>query len=347
MGHVRTRHVRWMIGLLGLTLLAACNAGGGAKPSASADAATDKLAQIRARGTLILPTDPAYPPSSVAVEGATRMAGTRCEANQMTRAEMDGYDVAVGNLIADAIGVEPCYVVPTWTEMLAGHWADRWDIAFASIGVAQDRMAALYFTKPYIGSPERLWVKTDSAAQQMSDLNGKRIGVCTACWADLYLQKTLKVPGLTIDYKVDDAKIVDYAVEASGLQDMTDGKLDAFLCADTVAQALIDKDAPIRGIEPAAYIAIPAGAIDKSSGRNVKALYRPGQRDSSPTKFSDGTLKTLSMKYFGHDYARRLHCGRECSLLWPGRALTAEGQRPGAVQRGRRGGSRAGPRSRR
>ena len=125
--------------------------------------------------------------------------------------------------------------------MLAGHWADRWDIAFASIGVEQDRMAELYFTKPYIGSPERLWVRTDDAAQQMSDLDGKRIGVCTACWADLYLQKKLSVPGMQIDFKVDGAQIVGYAVEVSGLQDVVDGKLDAFLCADTVAQGLIDR----------------------------------------------------------------------------------------------------------
>ena len=61
----------------------------------------------------------------------------------MTRSELDGYDVSVGNLIADAIGVEPCYVVPTWTEMIAGHWADRWDIAFASIGVTEERMPGL------------------------------------------------------------------------------------------------------------------------------------------------------------------------------------------------------------
>ena len=175
-----------------LVLVASCASA--AAPSPIADATHDSLAKIRARGTLLLPTDPAYPPSSFAVEGAARSPGTKCSPDELTRAELDGYDVAVGNLIADAIGVEPCYVVPTWNEMLAGHWSDRWDIAFASIGVEQDRMAQLYFTKPYIGSPERLWVRSDAAAQQMSDLDGKRIGVCTACWADLYLQKKLVRP---------------------------------------------------------------------------------------------------------------------------------------------------------
>ncbi len=291
-------------GLLGFIVVAMISSGCGATPrsSASADPSADKLAQIRARGTLVLPTDPAYPPSSFAVEGAVRSPNSKCQVNEKTRAELDGYDVAVGNLIADAIGVEPCYVVPTWTEMLAGHWADRWDIAFASIGVAQERMDALFFTKPYIGSPERLWVNRASTAQKMADLDGKRIGVCTACWADLYLQKRLVVPGMKIDYAVDDAKIVGYAVEAAGLQDVADGKLDAFLCADTVAQGLIDAGKPIRGIEPAAYIGIPAGAIDKASGRSVKSLY-DFVNDALTKRFADGTLAHLSMQYFGHDYA--------------------------------------------
>ena len=292
--------VRAVLACAAIALLSGCSPT--AAPSPSADATHDELAKIRARGTLLLPTDPAYPPSSFAVEGAARSAGTTCNSDELTRAELDGYDVAVGNLIADAIGVEPCYVVPTWNEMLAGHWADRWDIAFASIGVEQDRMAELYFTKPYIGSPERLWVRNDDAAQQMSDLDGKRIGVCTACWADLYLQKKLSVPGMQIDFKVDGAQIVGYAVEVSGLQDVVDGKLDAFLCADTVAQGLIDSGAPLRGIEPAAYIGIPAGAIDKSSGLTEKPLYDL-VNDTLAARFADGTLKGLSMKYFGHDYA--------------------------------------------
>ena len=283
-----------------LVMVASCASA--AAPSPIADATHDSLAKIRARGTLLLPTDPAYPPSSFAVEGAARSPGTKCSPDELTRAELDGYDVAVGNLIADAIGVEPCYVVPTWNEMLAGHWSDRWDIAFASIGVEQDRMAQLYFTKPYIGSPERLWVRSDATAKQMSDLDGKRIGVCTACWADLYLQKKLAVPGMQIDYKVDDAKIVGYAVEASGLQDVVDGKLDAFLCADTVAQGLIDAGAPLRGIEPAAYVGIPAGALDRSASLTLKPLYDL-VNETLTARFADGTLKQLSMHYFGHDYA--------------------------------------------
>jgi len=48
------------------------------------DASTDKLAQVLARGTLVLFTDPKYPPQSVQVAGAKRPANTKCAANQLT-----------------------------------------------------------------------------------------------------------------------------------------------------------------------------------------------------------------------------------------------------------------------
>ena len=73
------------------SLFAACSGGGtAAKASASAsgDPTKDKLAQVQARGTLVLYTDPAYPPQSMAVEGATRAASTKCAPNQMTAPEI-------------------------------------------------------------------------------------------------------------------------------------------------------------------------------------------------------------------------------------------------------------------
>jgi len=56
------------------------------------DASSDKLAQVLARGTLILFTDPAYPPQSFKVAGAKRPNDTKCAANQMTADQISGYE---------------------------------------------------------------------------------------------------------------------------------------------------------------------------------------------------------------------------------------------------------------
>ena len=112
-GQVR---IHGMHGRVGITLasvaiiLAACGSSGSggssatsapvASPSVSAAAAgdptTDKLAQVKARGTLVLWTDPDYAPQSMKVEGATRAADTKCGPNEMTAPEMTGYDAETG-----------------------------------------------------------------------------------------------------------------------------------------------------------------------------------------------------------------------------------------------------------
>jgi polar amino acid transport system substrate-binding protein len=288
-------------------LVAACSSSDGTTSSApttsaAADPSTDKLAQVQARGTLILPTDPAYPPASFAVKGAERASETLCSENQLTGPEVDGYDVAVSKLVAAALGVEPCFVTPTWTEMIAGNWGDRWDLAFTSIGITYDRMEVLYYTQPYYATPERFYVKDDAPYEEMEDLDGASIGVCAGCFADLYLQKELDIPGAEVTFRVDDADIVAYDVERSGLDDVGAGKLDAFLCQETVGDQAIAEGISLRAIDPAAYEAFIGGAIDRSSGLAVGPFY-DRVNEILQGAHADGTLAALSEEYFGTDYA--------------------------------------------
>jgi ABC-type amino acid transport substrate-binding protein len=66
--------------LMAVLLVTAC------KPPATPPA--DKLAEVLARGTIIVSTDPAYPPQSELVEGAQRLANTKCTSDQRTANEL-------------------------------------------------------------------------------------------------------------------------------------------------------------------------------------------------------------------------------------------------------------------
>src|SRR6185503_11214621 len=52
----------------------------------------DLLAAITERGTLIVATDPAYPPQSELVEDGSRTEGTKCSEDQLTAGELEGFD---------------------------------------------------------------------------------------------------------------------------------------------------------------------------------------------------------------------------------------------------------------
>src|SRR3954454_17881508 len=78
-----------VLGALALAI-AGCGASDkpGRAPQAPAAAAYDKLARVRARGTLLLPSHQPYAPASLAVKGAGRRRATRSAENQLTGPEV-------------------------------------------------------------------------------------------------------------------------------------------------------------------------------------------------------------------------------------------------------------------
>lgn len=292
---------------LALVLISACGGGAGGAPEGTpeptaGDPSTDKLAQILARGTLILFTDPAYPPQSFAVEGAERSAQTKCAANQLTASEVSGYDAETGKLVAKALGVEACYVTPTWTEVTAGHWGDRWDLAFGSGAIAADRMKVLYVTQPYYSTPANFFVPADSPVQEPADLSGKKVGACAGCTMEDYLLGVLQLPGPPIEFVVDSPDIVTYDTEPPGLEATAAGEIDAFLCSEPVGREQIDKGLALRMLEQPAYVSYKTGYVDKSSGLSA-AAFVARVNEILNGLHADGTLADLSVQFFGKDYA--------------------------------------------
>ena len=289
-----------------LTLLGAMLAAqaGASKLSTAGDPATDKLAQVLSRGTLVLSTDPAYAPQSYRVKGAKRLTQTKCAENQLTANQMAGYDADTSKLVARGLGVEPCFVAPSWSETISGHWNDRWDISIASVGITRDRMRGLYYTQPYSAAPERFFIRTSSPVKTVRQLSGKQLGGCTGCAAQYYIQHSLDMPGQTIRFLTEHATFVGYGVEHDGLVDVAHGKLDAFLCSVAVGDKAIAEGLPIRAVGGDQYVGYLSGAIDRFSGLSsaafadrVNAIVRRLE--------AQGTLSRLSMKYFHRDFASR------------------------------------------
>jgi polar amino acid transport system substrate-binding protein len=217
---------------LSLSVLVACGSSESANPKAAsgdgADPTNDKLAQILARGTLVEYFEPDYPPQSLNVKGASRQADTTCTDNQLTSTEVTGFDNEVPKLIARKLGVEACFVSPAWTEVTAGNWADRWDIAYGSGSINEDRMERLYMTQPYYAVPNRYFVAKGSMYRKPADLDGKNIGSCADCSHESYVKGELVIPTVDVVLDVNDPQVVTYETERPGLAAAAKGKIDAF-----------------------------------------------------------------------------------------------------------------------
>ena len=293
-----------------LVMALACAAGCGSDDSdtesqstaaRAADPATDKLAQIRARGTLVGYHEYDYPPKSMEVKGATRPADTKCAETQLTANQVTGFDNETTKLVAAGLGGEACFATPSWTEVTAGNWGDRWDIAYGSGSINADRMQRLYMTQPYYAVPNYYFVAADSPARHAADLDGKRIGACASCSHELYLKGELEIPGIDIAVNVDDPKLVTYETEGPGLAAAAKGKIGAFLAAEPVGRAQIERGVKLRRLPELAFTYYPSGFVDKSSGLESRAFVQRVNEIVQRAQ-ADGTLERLSRKFFGRDY---------------------------------------------
>jgi ABC-type amino acid transport substrate-binding protein len=285
------------------TLVSACGSGSSTPQGSQSigDPTADELAQVLTRGTLVIAVNAAYPPQSYAVKGAKRPKNTKCSDDQLAGNQVAGYDVETGVQVAKALGVEPCFVEPSWTEITAGQWGDRWDIAYASGAINTDRTPRLWMTTPYSAQPQRYFVRKSSHYLKPSDLDGKSIGVCDSCTVEFYLQGQLTIPGVPTPVDVKDPKIVTYAGEPPGLKDAASGKIDAYLSAEAVGEEAIHQGEPLRALAGNAFTMYLTGFLDKDSPLGQKAFAE--RVDQIVTHMQrDGELKRLSMKYFGKDY---------------------------------------------
>ena len=173
--------------------LAACG------PKASQ--ATDLLGAIKERGYILISTDPNYEPQSFLNTEGKRPADSKCPSDALTTAEMQGFDVDVAAELGKRLGVETCFATPNWDAITAGNWADKWDISVGSMTITPERMKVLYFTQPYYTTPAAIFVnKNNTTFAKPEDLSGKKVGSCSGCTYESYLDGSLVIPGENIDF---------------------------------------------------------------------------------------------------------------------------------------------------
>lgn len=268
----------------------------------------DKLAEIEARGTLVIATDASYAPQSQLIEGSKQREGTKCEPTQYSANQFEGFDVEVAGEIANSLGVEPCFVTPPWSQLVAGHWGDNWDIHIGSVAITYDRMTDLYFTYPYYATPTVLLVHAENTAfHKAEDLSGKRIGACVGCTFEAYLNGALKIPGQNIEYRIRNAQIVAYENEDPAINDLSLGdgvKLDAVMTLLPKARSAISDGKPVRLLDESLIFAFASVTLDRSTRRSNLGLLNQLNTIIHDLHGS-GRLSELSLQYHGEDLTQR------------------------------------------
>ena len=231
----------------------------------------DVLAAIRENGKL-----------TIAMEGVWQPWTYHDETGALT-----GFDVEVGTLIAEGLGVEPEFVETAWDGILAGVDSGRFDIACNGVGYTEERAKSYNFSTPYVYTEMVLVVAEDNQEiNAIEDLTGKK----TANSPNSTYAMRAEAAGAEVTY-------VDTLGETMEMLQM--GRVDATLNdKDSVDSYLVEH--PEAKIRIAAVVAGEPVAVPMQKGEGTETLKAEIDRILEEAR-QNGKLAELSVKYFGTD----------------------------------------------
>lgn len=286
------------LAVLASLVLAACGGANTPEPE-------DSLAAIKQRGYIVVSTDPNYAPQSFLNTEGSRPSDTKCPSDNLTTAEMQGFDVDVAKAIGDALGVETCFATPEWDMIAAGSWANKWDVSVGSMTVTEDRQAILDFSVPYYYTPAVVAVRADSGIADLAGLEGQALCAGTATTYDTWLNH--QDLGATVDVVTEapDVTVVPLSTDQECAQAIAAGREDfvGYVTSETVVDANIKEGFPVVKVGEAVYYERLAAAFDKGSTLPTDSLLAEVDKVIN-AMHADGRLSQLSTQWFGADYTK-------------------------------------------
>jgi cystine transport system substrate-binding protein len=255
------------------TIAAALVAGAVSALAALSAQAGENLDAIKAAGVIKIGTEGTYAPF------------TYHDAD----GKLVGFDVEIGEAIAEKLGVKPEFVEGKWDGLIAGLDVKRYDTVINQVGITEERKAKFDFSDPYIASKAALIVREDNA-----DIKG---------FADLKGKKAAQ--SLTSNYgrmaEEAGAELVGTDGFDQSIALVVQGRADATL-NDSLSFLDFKKKQPNAPVKIAATAddASYSGVIVRKGDPELVAAINQALKDIK----ADGTYQKIADKYFGQDVSQ-------------------------------------------
>ena len=203
-----------------------------------------------------------------------------------------GFDVDVGQEIADRLGMELNYVTTSWDGIIEGLRARRYDGILGSMAITEERQQRVDFSIPYYYSGAQVFVLRDSGIESIDDLNSSHvIGLVTGT--------TFEQDAVTLGVQ---AKL--YEDDNQTLLELINGRNDGVLTDRVVG---LNAATQMRGGENVTALgsvlrAEVMGIAFHQDDDDLRERVNAALQDMH----DDGTLSAISAKWFnGEDITRK------------------------------------------
>lgn len=201
--------------------------------------------------------------------------------------ELTGFDVEIGNALAEKMGMEPVPIATPWQGIIAGLKSERYDAIIGSMTITDDRLKEVDFAGPYYVSGAQLFVAPGSSIKSLDDINNDvTVGVTIST---VYEEKAREYT----------SEVKTYDSDLTALRDLATGRTDAVI-TDRFVGILAAEDSGI--------------AVEATGDLLFVENIGIAVRKDSPLKaeidkaleaiLADGTYLEISERYFERDISK-------------------------------------------
>jgi len=229
--------------------------------------------RVKKAGKLTIGIDDAFPPMEF-----------RNEKNELV-----GFDIDASNELGKRLGIKVEHIPTVWDTVILSLKSKKFDVVWSAMSITAEREKEIAFTKPYIMEKQIIAVKKGTKKiKGLKDLSTETVvGVQLGSTSEDALKKLNK--------KFMEIKKYDKNTDA--FMDLKIGRIDALAVDELVGRYYLSQ-------KPGEYTVLKEELLSEPIGVGLRkedvALKNKIQK-TLDGMFKDGTMKKLSIKWFGDD----------------------------------------------
>lgn len=229
--------------------------------------------RVKKAGVLKIGIDDAFPPMEF-----------RNDKNELT-----GFDIEASRELGKRLGIKIEHIPTVWDTVILSLKAKKFDVVWSTMSITAEREKEIAFTKPYIMEKQVIVVKAGNAKiKGLKDLDaGTVVGVQLGSTSEEALAKLNK------KFK----EIKKYDKNTDAFMDLKIGRIDALAVDELVGRYYLSQ-------KPGEYAVLPESLLSEPIGiglRKEDVSLKNKIQKTLDGMFKDGTMKKISIKWFGDD----------------------------------------------
>ena len=206
------RVIPWLLGVLSLVLLTACG-------QTVSDPKVDNWQKYQKEQSITIGFDNTFVPM-----GFEQKDGSYA-----------GFDIDLAKEVGKRMGVEVQFQPISWNAKEMELETGKVDCLWNGLSINNERLAALYFAKPYLNNRQIVIVPEGSDIKTVADLAGKKIGLQDGSTA----MDALESSEVYTSGQIKDEDITKLEENVSVFNELKAGRIDAFIVDEAVGHYIM------------------------------------------------------------------------------------------------------------